>query len=140
MTFRSILFVALFGVGLASLTATARAEAFSGTFTLPFEAHWGSAVLPAGTYMVSADVPLASSVIKVVGNGTSAMILAGPSRPRDFSSNGNIELREINGTYVVTKFTAGTAGKEFQFAVPKAIRAERASTSQLVTVPVSNQN
>src|SRR5579863_9373086 len=118
MSFRSILPIALFGAAL-SIAAPAKAQSSAGTFTLPFEAQWGAAVLPAGTYTVSTDVPVDPSVIRVIGNGTSAVILAGPSVPRDFSSRGSLELREINGKYVVTRFTSGSVGREFSFAPPR---------------------
>jgi hypothetical protein len=138
MNFRSILPIALFGAAL-SIAAPARAQSSAGTFTLPFEAQWGAAVLPAGTYTVSTDVPLDSSVIRVIGNGTSAVILAGPSVPRDFSSRGSLELREINGKYVVTRFTAGPVGREFWFAPPKG-KGRDAFNNATISVPVANQN
>jgi hypothetical protein len=127
MRFKPVLFAALLVAALA-ITVPAQAQSFAGTFQLPYDTQWGATVLPAGTYSVFTDIPIDSSVIKVVGNGTSAVILAPPSRPRDFSPSGNLELREINGKYVVTKFTAGPVGREFSFAAPKS-RGDRLNTA-----------
>jgi hypothetical protein len=139
MKFKSVLFVAVIGAALASITVPAQAQGSAGTFTLPVEAQWGAAVLPAGTYTVSTDIPVDSSVIRVTGDGTSAIILAPPSKPRDFSSRGIIGLREINGKYVVAKFTAGPVGREFSFATPKAKSREHQNTAT-IAVPVANNN
>jgi len=134
MSFKPVLFVAVLGAALA-VTVPAQAQSFAGTFELPYDAQWGATVLPAGTYSVFTDIPVDSSVIKVIGNGTSAVILAPPSRPRDFSATGRLELREVNGKYVVTRFTAGPVGREFSFAVPKS-HGDRLNTAS-TTIPVA---
>ena len=140
MNIKPILFGALLGTALA-MSVPAQAQSFAGSFTLPVEAHWGAAVLPAGTYSVSTDIPVNSNLIKVIGNGTSAIIIAPPSRPRDFSSRGSLELRDVNGKYVVAKFTAGPVGREFTFPAPKETGRERhttASNSEVISVAVRN--
>jgi hypothetical protein len=38
-----------------AFVAAANAQTFSGRFTLPFEAHWGKIVLPAGNYTINLD-------------------------------------------------------------------------------------
>lgn len=38
-----------------AFVATANAQSFFGRFTLPFEAHWGKTVLPAGSYTINLD-------------------------------------------------------------------------------------
>jgi hypothetical protein len=38
-----------------AFVAVANAQTFSGRFTLPFEAHWGKTVLPAGSYTINLD-------------------------------------------------------------------------------------
>jgi len=39
----------------ASVARTASAQVLKGSFTLPYEVHWGRAVLPAGTYLITID-------------------------------------------------------------------------------------
>ena len=126
MTFKSTLLALL--CAASSVTAPAQAQSFAGTFHLPYDTQWGAAVLRAGTYTVFTDIPVNSSIIKVVGDRTTVVILAPPSRSRDFSSNGNLELREIDGKHIVTKFIAGPVGREFSFPPPKS-RGEHLNSS-----------
>jgi hypothetical protein len=53
----------------------ADAQGYIGKFTLPFEAHWGKATLPAGNYSFSLD--RAEAILHLVhGRQTVALILA----------------------------------------------------------------
>ena len=40
-------------LAVCALAAAANAGSFSGSFTLPFEVHWGRAVLPPGNYKIT---------------------------------------------------------------------------------------
>ena len=137
-----ILTTALLALVLACIVLPANAQSYRGTFTLPFEAHWGLAVLPAGTYTLTTDAPVNASVINVRGNGMDVMVLAGASNPCAGSMKGALELRNVNGTYVITKLTSGILAKEIYFGVPKAIRTERFNAAALpkIAIPVSNQH
>lgn len=137
---KSILSTALLSLVLACIALPANAQSYRGTFTLPFEAHWGLAVLPAGTYTLTADAPANASIINVRGNGTGVMVLAGASNPCPESMKGELEVRNVNGAYVITKLTSGIMGKEISFAVPKAIRTERFNAAALprIVIPVAS--
>lgn len=53
-TAKTMLFATvLLATCLSASTANAAQPAFRGKFTLPYEAHWGQAVLPAGDYLLS---------------------------------------------------------------------------------------
>ena len=111
-----------FVVVAALSTMALSAQSYRGTFTLPVEAQWGAARLQPGDYTVSTDTVGATSLLYLTGNGVSVSILPGPTlRTEPSYKGGHLELTEINGTYAVTKFVAGAAGKEFSFAVPKAM-------------------
>src|ERR1700686_3990764 len=120
---RCLVLSALAIVVLASVTLPAKAQNSRGKFTRPFEAHWGIADLQPGHYTVWTDSVGAGPVIHVAGaNGTTATILAGPVELREASGgNGKIEITDVNGTQVVTKFTAALVGKEFSFAIPSSL-------------------
>jgi hypothetical protein len=53
------LLASCFGAGLA------RAQEYAGKFTLPFEARWGRATLPAGDYSFKLDKSQSSSTIQL---------------------------------------------------------------------------
>ncbi len=63
----ALLTAGLLGVGLLGGTAkaqsTASPEAFQGRFTLPYQVHWGRAVLPPGDYLLTFDEGTASLIV-----------------------------------------------------------------------------
>ena len=44
----------------------AKAQEWQGQFTLPFEARWGQAILPAGDYSFTVDQTLGAAVITLL--------------------------------------------------------------------------
>ena len=111
-----------FAVVAALCTVAVSAQSYRGTFTLPVEAHWGAADLQPGDYTILSDTVGNRPVLYVTGNGTSAAVLPGPTFLITPSvKGGHLELTEVNGSYAVTKFVAASIGREFGFAVPKAV-------------------
>lgn len=119
----SLIFVALAGA-LAPRAANAQ-EIEDGKFTLPFEVHWGHAVLPAGTYSIS-KASLASStplmyIHKVDRPSVSYFVLAISqdvlSSPSDRT---RLVLDRKDGEIYVRRLQDGNQGLEFQYAEPKS--------------------
>jgi len=88
-------------LGLALLAAClnaghARAQVFQGNFTLPFDARWGQAVLPAGDYSFALDSVNANCTLRLYRekNGV-AMILA---QAQDKNDSGRSTLTVVRGT------------------------------------------
>jgi hypothetical protein len=52
-TAKTMLFATVLLATCLSASSTRAQSAFEGKFTLPYEAHWGQAVLPAGDYLLS---------------------------------------------------------------------------------------
>ena len=138
----SIFTAAVLSLTAACIVLPANAQSYRGTFTLPFEAHWGMAVLPAGTYTLSTNAPANASIIDVRGNGKQVMVLTGASNPCAASMKGQLEVRNVNGAYVITKLTSGIMGKEISFAIPKAVRTERFNAAALprIVIPVASRH
>ena len=135
---------ALFGVVLAGLALPASAATYKGSFTLPSETIWGSTVLAPGDYTVFADAFGTMPTFRIEGNGKTVNILAGPieySEP-SLDGKGKIEITEVNGTNVVTKFTAAAIGREFAFSVPRSIKKGNFPPVALkkVAIPVSSSH
>ena len=124
MSKRYAVFAALLTV-TAGFTLPANAQQYKAKFTLPFEARWGAAVLPAGDYTLWTDTVLATPFIHVQSNGHTYSILAGPvDQTQATDKGGHINVVEVNGTQVVTKFEASLIGKQFSFAIPKSVKKE----------------
>jgi len=76
---RAKLMVALFALLMSCAAAiTASAETFHGTFTLPYEVHWGRTVLPAGNYAITMD-GFNSPVIVRSASGKGRLVSAFPA-------------------------------------------------------------
>ena len=136
---RSAVF-ALFTVVLGGFTLPASAQNYRGKFTLPYEAHWGAVNLQPGEYTVSTDIVGGTPVLFVSNHRTTASIFTGPVDLVEASDNGLIELTEVNGTHVVTRFLAGALGKDYSFRIPKSIAGKGFGTVALKksAIPMSS--
>ena len=138
---RYAVLAAICTVALMGLSLTANAQNYRGKFTLPAETHWGSATLQPGEYTVSAEYVGSTTIIYVMGEKSVASILPGPIAISEASSdNGRIELTEVNGTRVVTRFTTPSQGKEYSFSIPKSVARKGFGAVALkkAAIPLSN--
>jgi len=88
-------------LGLAVLAACfaaghANAQVFQGKFTLPFEARWGQATLPAGDYSFTLDSVGPTCALRIYrGRQGVGMIMA---QAQDKNNTGRAELTVVRGT------------------------------------------
>ena len=117
----------LFSIALGTFVVSANAQ--QGTFTLPFETHWGNAVLPAGDYKMSSSVtPAFPKVLSISGQGISVWVIAGMANPADDSeTNSYLTIQSVGSLHVVRQFVSGLTGKTYKFEMPKTIRTELAA-------------
>jgi hypothetical protein len=128
-------------VVLGGLALPAGAQTYNGKFTLPFETLWGAAVLEPGDYTISTNTFGSTPMLHIEGNGKAANIMAATVEIREASlERGRLEITEVNGAHVVTRLNAHAAGREFAFAVPRAVRKGHFEAVALkkVAIPVSN--
>ena len=96
---------------------------YKGEFTLPFEAQWGSAVLPPGTYSFSispASSLTAAYAVFLNGEGKNAIILPLTMPEQKVSSDdSHLTLVNTGGKYAVQSFQAAELGETFDYAVPR---------------------
>jgi hypothetical protein len=133
---------ALLAMVLGGLSLPASAATYKGTFTLPSETVWGSAVLEPGEYTVYTDSAAPTPFLRIEGNGKAVSVLSGAvdfTEP-SFNVKGKIEITEVNGTNVVTKLKAEAIGREFSFSVPRSVKRGSfpAVALKKAAIPVSN--
>jgi hypothetical protein len=113
-------------VGLALLAAClnaghASAQVFQGKFTLPFEARWGLAALPAGNYSFALDSVTGTCTLRLYREGKGvALIMAQSQREND---SGTAALTVVRGT--VRTLSLPNIGTVLQYAPhhPKGLTA-----------------
>jgi hypothetical protein len=120
------------------------AEDLKGTFTLPFEVRWGTAILPAGDYSFTIDTGDPLHLATVRGRDGAAMIMASGTSDRQFSGR--------NALFLVRRGRAGTVralhlatpgigspkgGLVFHYSPPKSEPLLLAQAPELIqSVPV----
>ena len=125
--------LALAIVLVASAVPANAQQIYRATFTLPFEAQWGSTVIEPGDYTITVEEALGQKLIRVHGAGDLA-VFAGISNSEPFGDRSKLVFVSVNGLYTLKAFSAGSIGKAFMFPVPKA-KGDRA---QLTTVTVAS--
>jgi hypothetical protein len=115
-----ILLLAVLAAGLSASLASA--QEYQGKFTLPFEARWGKAVLPAGDYSfcVNPSAPPYTVLVSQEGRG-GAFIEAnvGATRGEVADSSALIAVRNA-GSYRIRALRLAEAGVVLEYTPPKA--------------------
>jgi len=123
----------LFAVALAA-TVLSVGSAFAlsmdtveaqGKFTLPFEAHWGSATLPAGQYTFEVGHNLGSTtLVEVSGEGKGskdAIILTMTQELSPSANTSELVCIRHGNTGTVRALVLTDLGEIFYFAIPKNV-------------------
>jgi hypothetical protein len=72
-TFLKLAVAAAIAVGAS--VGPASAQALKGTFTLPYEVHWGKAVLPAGSYTITIDSLRGPAIVRTSTGEGRALVM-----------------------------------------------------------------
>jgi len=130
-------------LGLALLAAClnpghASAQAFQGKFTLPFEARWGPAALPAGDYSFTLDSVNANCTLRLYREKTGvAMILA---QAQNKAHSGSAQLTVVRGTVRTLSLPEVGVVLEYAPTHPKHLTApEEREIAQVVPVIVTGK-
>ncbi len=130
-TLRSFsLAVLAFGV-LAAFPIAGHAQSVAGKFTLPHEAHWGRAVLPAGEYEVrveSVNYP-ARLVIQRSDRTTAALVMPATVSPANQPGTSRLDLVDTGEGAFVSAMYLKDPGVEFYFVTPRLKDTQMASSN-----------
>jgi hypothetical protein len=134
-----ILSFALFTVLVAATAATASAQQAS--FHLPFEAKWGSLVLPAGDYTVHLPEPALGSREVLVQGPAVGFIMALTADTYggriEAPPNGDyLQLVKIGDVYYVAKYEEASMDTTLFFKTPKQPRPEHMAAREVVNIRV----
>jgi hypothetical protein len=146
---RSLKLAVALGVALLATCFTANLAkagdgslAYKGTFTLPFEAHWGNLVLPAGDYSFKIDNQTPVNTI-LVRRGTQNLGFVLIGSVTDPASTGKSELLAVptGEVYRIStlRLQTGTSNDQvLGFSIPKTERQMPARGPEVsMVVPVS---
>jgi hypothetical protein len=117
--------------------ASAQSEHYRGSFTLPFEARFGSVVLQPGNYSVSTLE--GAKGIRITGDGGHAAILAAGYDLQPGTAKARMIMVESNGVLTLESFESGAMGKSLHFVVPKARGGVERASAVRQTVEVGLQ-
>jgi hypothetical protein len=138
--------VALFATVLLAICSLARPanaqEIFQGKFTLPYETHWGKAVLPPGNFLFTFTG--GSSTMLVVQDANSRRILAyEPVNITDKSTKGGSALLIATraGQRIVQSLRIAELGQVFVYdpALARKYAVEEAHQTHAVPVSVAKK-
>jgi hypothetical protein len=131
--------IALVALALCGTAVLGKSQtAYRGEFTLPFEAHWAGATLPAGDYTISMPEAVQPFLLYIRGERASAILFAQSFDSREASNDSSLTITKTGGNEAITELRAGQLGMTFDFAVHKTkakAEIEMGSTAR-VNVPV----
>jgi hypothetical protein len=121
-----------------SVARTASAQVLKGRFTLPYEVHWGKAVLSAGTYSITMDSVRGPALVTTIdGRGRCLVRAAVVDSATDGLATGLLITRN-EGERTVRSLNWHEGGRKFVYLpIKKAKRELIAEAKDLEAVPIS---
>ncbi|MGH9397598.1 MAG: hypothetical protein ACRD18_12195 [Terriglobia bacterium] len=136
LRFKSILSTASICLPFVLLLAagSGRAESPGGKFTLPFEVHWGVAVLPPGDYSFTVVSSLGTShYLDVRGKKNSAYIFPAETETGTDTGPSHLTTVTIGGNHFIEQMVLKEANTTFKFRLPKAAKSEAQFTPLMLS-------
>jgi hypothetical protein len=129
-------------VALASVARTASAQVLRGSFTLPYEVHWGRAVLPAGTYLIKIDSVRGPALVTTTDGRGRCLVLPALVDSATESRASGLLISRIEGERRVRSLNWREGGRSFVYqptAKPKHALSARASDLEAVPIATASK-
>lgn len=111
------------GLATAIGLIAAPLNAQQGRFNLPYEVHWGNAVLSPGAYRLSGpSVTSPIGILYISGNGQTQMAVPAVTEIKNDSNHSYLRIVNAGGVWVVREFVSGATGRNYTFGIPKTLR------------------
>jgi hypothetical protein len=135
--FLKLAVAAAIAVGLSVGSASAQ-PLVKGTFTLPYEVHWGKAVLPPGHYSITIDDARRPALVSNTLTGERrALVMARALGDAMKGEPTALLITKIENQRFVRSFNWREGNQNFIYrALTKTERTQLGSASELVTVPI----
>jgi len=117
---------------------SAQGPAAKGQFTLPFDAKWGPATLPAGDYTFTLNSTVLPAFVKIEqGDRNVALVMAQGSEASDASKQSELIVTRSGGRERIRVLHLAELGTDLYYAAPKSEGREMASAPELIQrVPI----
>jgi hypothetical protein len=135
--FRKLAVAAAIAVGLSVSSASAQ-TLVKGTFTLPYEVHWGKAVLPAGHYSINiVDARKPALVSNTLTGQGSAFVMTRAIGDVMKGQPTALLITKMDNERVVRSFNWREGNQRFIYrALTETERTRLGSASELEAVPI----
>ena len=118
------------------------AEDIVGKFTLPFEAKWGLATLPAGDYQFNLNTAVSPYTVTLRGQDKTVMIMSEGASSEDVSNRSELVIVRKGRTGTIRALHLSDVGRTFLYAPSKGERqllAQGPVLIQRIAVSVSGK-
>ena len=127
----------MLAAALATTASAQTAERYRGSFTLPFEARFGTVVLEPGNYTVTTLE--GAKGLRISGDHRNVVILAAGSDVKKETDKAKLIMVDAGGMYTLRSFDSGAMGKELHFLVTKNKNGTERAAAVKPTVEVGMQ-
>ena len=114
----------------------AKAQAWQGEFTLPFEARWGQATLPAGDYSFKVDQAEGAAVISLSSAHKNVALIRAQGHNLKTVDSSSLVIASGRGMNTVRELKLGDLGVVLYFAPshPRQTAAEEKQMAKVIPV------
>ncbi len=113
--------------------ASAQGPVSSGQFTLPFDAQWGGATLPAGDYKFTLNSTALPAFVRIEqGQRNVALVMAQSSEASDTTKQSELIVTRSGDRARIRVLHLAGVGTDFYYSAPKAESREMASAPELI--------
>jgi hypothetical protein len=130
--------VVIAAVAAGSVARTASAQVLKGSFTLPCEVHWGRAMLPAGTYLITIDSVRGPALVTTTDGRGRCLVLQALVDSATESRATGLLISRIEGERSIRSLNWREGGRSFVY-LPSTKTKHELSTrvGDLEAVPIA---